>query len=292
MQTTSGSALLLVACLILAGCSAPAEGPAADTQALDGDELPALAPTATLVGDVVDRAFRSIDGANVRLAPVGNGTALETNATELGEFQFANLTLGAYTLFVSAPGFLAHEQSIDLAQTEAGVRVVLERIDGIMPRMELHQINGIIACDFIFQPTHSHENGHEHGNTRCDGALGGDRHQWDIPVERGAEGIIVELTWEAGTELARFLLVRVHDQAGTLVAETEASSPLRLHISRSNLEQSVPTGGTLRAEALVGAGEDSGGSDHGVGWQFQQEFEAFASIFYGYQPAPDHSVVR
>jgi hypothetical protein len=81
--------------------------------ALSGSALAQVAPgaprqTATITGTVVDSSGRPVANANVRLE--GPTVAVVTSDMH-GTFQFVNVTLGIYTIYVSADGYGASSKS-------------------------------------------------------------------------------------------------------------------------------------------------------------------------------------
>lgn len=270
-------ALLLVA--LLSGCTdAPAAEPEEDRQRPEAG---------TVLGVVVDGSLRPVPDAHVRVPAAARNATSDDNGAYL-----LHLPAGSHVLEVHADGFVPKVQSLTVhAGARTDLNTTLERLPP-PPRVEVQDFQGFIQCDAIVQPGHSHGDNHTHNNRRCDAVLGADRHTWDLPVRPGSDGMVVELAWEPEQELARFLYVRVEAADGTILADTESDSPLRLQVAQSQMHQSLPAGGTLRVIALVGTGEDTGGNDLGVAWQFQQEFEAFASIFYGRPPGPTYSLLR
>lgn len=274
------AAALLLTLVALSGCTQEREDPL--------PRLDAGAAGGTVLGLVLDAAYRPVQGAAVLPTNASLATTTDGDGTFL-----LRLPPGAHPLRIEAAGFEPHAETAEVHPGQrTDLNITLQRLPP-PPRVEVQDFQGFIQCDVIVQPTHSHGNNHTHNNQRCDEAVGGDRHVWDLPVRAGPDGMVVELAWEPNNEFARFLYVRVEAGDGSLLADTEMDSPLRLQVAQAQLHQHVPDGGLLRVVALVGTGEDAGGgNDFGVALQFQQEFEAFASIFYGAPSAPDYSLLR
>ncbi len=293
--------VLLLLLPALSGClgvdDAGAGTPEVPDAAGDAGGVGAEPPTSeagTVLGVVLDEVLRPVAGATVTAVPAGGSDAAPPAATadENGAFLLV-LPPGEHALRLEADGFEPHAETVTVhAGQRTDLDVALDRLPP-PPLVEVQSFQGFIQCDVIVQPTHQHGNGHQHNNQRCDEALlEADRHVWDLPVRPSPDGIVVEVAWEPNHELARFLYVRVEAEDGTLLADHEAPGPLRIHVARGQLYQHVEGGGTLRVVAIVGTGEHSGGNDLGVAVQFQQEFEAFASVFYGQRPPPDYFLLR
>ena len=67
--------------------------------------------TASLSGTVIDQTGAVVPQATVKLTNPENGISRQTTTGPVGEFSFALLPQGSYTLEVGAPGFMTTEQS-------------------------------------------------------------------------------------------------------------------------------------------------------------------------------------
>lgn len=106
--------------------------------------------TASLQGEVVGASGAGIEGASVSVAAAGGGNAGEPSSavrtSARGVFSLEGLPAGAYQVKVSAPGWIAHEESLQLAARELRqLRVVLKR------ELPKGQIRGTVR-DFNGQP--------------------------------------------------------------------------------------------------------------------------------------------
>ena len=69
-------------------------------------------------GTVIDKTGASISGASITAVETSPTTAINAVSTSAGEFSFTNLTVGTYTVTVTATGFSSTKY--DKVQVEAG----------------------------------------------------------------------------------------------------------------------------------------------------------------------------
>jgi len=74
--------------------------------------------SATVLGSVLDPQGAAVPGATVRLRKAGSSASRTTITDQAGQFLFAAIELGAYTLHVEATGFSAVERNISVRPGE------------------------------------------------------------------------------------------------------------------------------------------------------------------------------
>jgi hypothetical protein len=120
------SPLLLLAVVLLAGCSGAKGGPAAvdlaDGTSLEFQDVDVSAKEGGISGVVLDPAIRPVAGANITLLTTGETVAADAN----GLFTFSNVAPGLHTLQASAPRHLPIQVAAEVfAGAVAKVRIVL-----------------------------------------------------------------------------------------------------------------------------------------------------------------------
>lgn len=134
--------VLLLASLVLAGCSAPP----ADEGTADG--LRATAETGLVRGVVVDEAIRPVAGVAITLARPGSAALAAASDAE-GRFGFDGLAPGSYVLVASKAGYLEATVLAEVRPDEPEppvVQVLLERDAESTPYVEAVHFDGFIEC--------------------------------------------------------------------------------------------------------------------------------------------------
>lgn len=93
----------------VAGQSRPSEGPEVTQMSQDVARNKSSAPTARLLGTVMDPNDAVVPGATIKLTNTGSHIEQSTTSSESGEYLFQTLSPGTYTLSVNSPGFRALE---------------------------------------------------------------------------------------------------------------------------------------------------------------------------------------
>jgi hypothetical protein len=127
--------LLVVAALLLAGCSDAAD-PVTDV-------VDANPTTMAIVGLVQDEAFNGVGGAEVSLRLVNRTTITDA----AGAFRFAGLPISAYLVDVNVTGFepatLTAEPNVS---GNASLNFVLLQQTSLRPRVTVEHFKGVIQC--------------------------------------------------------------------------------------------------------------------------------------------------
>ena len=256
--------VLLVLAALAAGCTKD-EGPVA-TNAIEPGYL---------TGTVTDAALVPLAGANVTVDGT-NETALTDAA---GAFAFTLLP-GEYVVLASHVDFKpgALRASVLSAQPST-LAFQLAPIPRITPRVEVAEAQGYLACSALVL------RGEERTAVAC-GAQDPNEAptvEFGVASHDGLETVVLEVVWDAGTDAARSLRVDAVALVGedeVALGTAEGASPLVLPLAGRLVQGEAirltlsPAGSFLDEEA---------GNDVGVA--LQQEFTAYASLFY-HQAAP------
>jgi hypothetical protein len=140
---------LAFACVALAGCSGDGPGPSDPTQP------PLQAGKGAIAGLLVDDRFRpihlTVDAASTEFQARGFVLLQETGAqmqtTPNGEFSFADLDPGAYTLRVTASGHEATPQRVEVRSGEfSEVSVVARRVSSAGGLIISYEYAAFVSC--------------------------------------------------------------------------------------------------------------------------------------------------
>jgi len=271
--------LLAAALTVLAGC-AEETPPRADT-----DPVPLGPP---LAGWVLSPALVPLEGAEV----IVQGENITVTADSGGRYAFEDLPTGTPLVVVAAAdGFVPSPKSVTLRPATAHlVNFTLEAVPVLEPYHRTVPYQGFLSCALVTEgPTG--QNGYP-----C-GVDGTDERAWDVPVDAGVQGIIVEVAWEPVTELARDLNVTVETvgfgDLDAVLAEAEGASVLRAQVAQAAAERYYTgQGGILRIQVDIGADADADEAGAGVGLAVQQTFEVFVTAFYHAPPPAGFTIAE
>lgn len=150
MQATSNAGrLLTLACLVLAGCSAPEAGTAPIEADFEELELEASDTTGILRGVVIDEAIRPILGVLITARGGASGANLTMQTAEDGLFGFDGLEPGTYFVTASKLGFGTVQSS---AEVQAGVadpapvKIQMVADPSTAPHVVPYHMDGFMAC--------------------------------------------------------------------------------------------------------------------------------------------------
>ena len=258
----------------LAGCAdAPAPAPA--DQDFSGHDLRATDTTGVLRGVVVDASITPVPGATVRVQ--GLDATAATGAD--GTFGFSGLEPGTHFLTVSRPGWTEVQQS---ATVRAGVaeppvlRVLLEPVPGLLPRFEVQQQSGFLACGAATLLTvHAVCN---------DLSLNDDTSYLRFGLSGTPDWFQTELVWDStqplGSNLYQINYVTDADGGftGDRIGEGIGESPM---VHGSGREQTEAVG--LGANGVT-VGVFSGGPVLETGIALDQAFDVYVVAFYNLVP--------
>lgn len=257
------SVTLLIA-ILLAGCTKD-----------DGPVQTNVIEPGTLSGTVTDVAMVPLAGVNVTV----DGTNESAITDAAGAFAFTLLP-GEYVVLAQhgdhRPGAL--RASVLSAQASA-LAFTLEPIPRITPRVDVAEAAGYLGCGVLVLRAG------ETTRVPCGDEDPNDQPAVEFPItsREGLETVVVEVAWEPGTDAASALRIDAAIRAGDDLVQlggVEGQSPLSLSIPGRLVQGDTlvvtagPAGSFLDEEA---------GAD--VGLVFQQDFAAYASLFY-YEAAP------
>ncbi len=277
------TACLLVAVMLLAGCTAP-----------DDDVAPDETDGASIRGLVVNPALLPMEGARVQIL----GTSLENTTNADGTFHFDDVPLRSEPpiLLVRLDGYrdLTHALPEPLQPgDDHEIRVELQYAAIDEPYREHMPFNGFIACSALVAAGHSHGGAdHEDDQTDCSANAPSDD-VWEFQVDAGVENVVIEVAWDADTQAAEYLSMTIHgvgvdDGNDIKFYFTEGTSPLRGVVSQLQADTYYREGGAVRVSIAV-AGPDS---DYVVSAAVNQQFQVIASAFY-VEPGPsDYSIAN
>lgn len=300
--------ILLVAAVVLlpllAGCSGGKQDAAAP--------LEATATTGLLRGVVVDEAIRPLRGVRITV-PQPDGTVLNSTTAEDGAFAFGDLVPGGYIVQASKLGYLDTALAANVTAGDGdpdGLRVQMRADVLNAPFVEVFQFTGFLQCSFtVFVARVAACNPSEAGQPLCNPTgictgpvnnLTSDKFMAVHSVSRQAVRFLQsELVWEAGSSLSSSLkaVPGSRDPADGKINDYrpfEGESPL-----------AMPMDGAVAQALFIGNGKDlvvrvfSGymnetrpptclpspvGCPWGVGATYEQRFDLFTHVFYGFQP--------
>lgn len=256
-----------------------------------GDKAPEAEPEplATVIeGFVLDHTLQGIR------ATVNIGDEYHTT-TDDGAFRF-NVTPGDHTIQAQAGGMRPASRTVTALDGQT-IQVQISMIPAPLdaPYRDLHKFEGFLECSFFVAVGHSHGGGGppEGENPTDCGTYTTTNNRWATPVQAEASSVVVEIAWDAQTQLSEFLLLLVYQELpnGTLdyVAFAEGASPLKAQVPTFEATERFENGGKL--VAIVEIGGDPNGEDVALGAAVEQEFEAFTSLFYGNVPLPDYTAL-
>lgn len=270
LRATPPISLLL---LLLAGCSNPSE--------------PVDEPVETRIeGWVLDPLLRPL-AATVEVLETGNQTTTGPD----GAYRLS-AHAGPLTLRASAPGHETQTRTILVDQRLERLNFSLAPMGANEERVSVQQFDGFIECSAFASAEHSHGGGGPpEGDSPTDcGTYTTTNSRWTVDVPAGIVGIVIEIVWEPGTQLAEHLLVIVEQQFdnGTteFLAFAEGSSPLKAQVPSFDSSTRFAAGGTLAIDVQIGGGED----DVTIAAAIQQDFQGFTSLFFGKPPDALYSV--
>lgn len=270
--------LATVGLLLLAGCA----------QDADNDATTSAPPTATqpmLTGVVLDEAIRPVANATIRVQETNSTTTTGTD----GLYAFDGLpTDRALVLVATKLGYLPNARQITLVPgTPVRMNFTLEAVPIKVPRHEVLPFNGLVGCQLATEVS---------GQNRTIECAGGtpDETRWDFPVEPDLAGVVVEINWEPTSPAAETLGARLETTglgaSNAVLAEVVGASPLRLVVPQITAERYYAAGGLMRLTVYAQPDNDANEAGAGAALAFQQDYRAFASLFYVAPPHPTYSV--
>lgn len=269
-------AVLCILCVALAGCSR------------GGTDAPAETPGPVVEGWVVDERIVPVSGAVVRLA----GAGLETRTEEDGHYSLDVPRGLDVVVVIEAPGYKPASGAVGAQSGDHHfLNFSLERIPVAEPFDEVQQFNGILRCGIVATTQEDPSRPHEHQGIRCSQALNDTGNRWSYHLSPGLTGAVVEVAWDAQSEVAQALVLKITVEAtGEVVGHIEGTSVMRLQLSSVKLAQEMQAGHTVLAMVLE-PGAGTGNHEHGAAGAFvQQPFVIYATAFFNGPVPPSYSI--
>lgn len=267
--------------LLLAGCGNPDEPAPGIPLDESGGALP------NLEGFVVDEAVRPMEGAVVRILLSNVTTTTDAD----GHYAIWRPTFLAETVLLSAaaPGYQPRTQQVQLSgqrSTRMDFRLDIDPYQ--VPHVEVLDHAGSLGCQAqVGAPVQR--------SLSCgapDPTTLGESHPppsaWDVWPDPGLAGLVVEVYWDAETDLARELHASLrgpmcggpHGSQGDVLVEARGPIPLRLEVP-TDAARALSRYCAIVLEVTFPDGQGAAP----VAVSREQRFDAYATIFY-VDPAP------
>lgn len=266
-----GLAVVLVATVTLAGCSGAGGGDGKDPAAEGAGALPMLH------GYVLDPAVRPLAGATVKV--------LDTNASTLvddeGFFGFDGLPVDQFLVVVATmDGFMPTSKQITLTADRSFVlNFTLEPVPVATPYSTVVKKEMMLDCQvgIVMQE--------EYNQVPCGGGVQSEAvDTWDIAVEPGLSGVVVEMYWEPTTQLAESLGFRLETlelgQLNLVLGQVVGTSPQVIRVPQSTAERYYSAGGLMRLTVYAEPNADENEVGVGAAVAVQQPVAAYGTLFY------------
>lgn len=271
--------LLLLTALALAGCTddgEPQETPDKE-QAIEETFPP-------LHGWVFDQALRPMEGVTVQL--------LDSNATLVtdgeGYYGFDQVKRNEpLVLVANVDGYEPNSRQVTVP-ADASVRLNFTMVPVPVKQAssEVLDFNGFIACQATVVASEDVQ------QYDCGG--GQDQDVWTFSSGPDLAGAVIEIAWTAGNPAADSFHAIVETiglgDFNAILAEGVGTSVLRLQIPQAVAEKYYTAGGQMRLTVSVEPNVDEEEAGTGAGAAINQEFQAFASLFYVEPPPTTYSI--
>lgn len=272
-------AALAVLALALSGCADDGGGDDAGATPGNPEGLPMLH------GFVFDPAIRPLAGVTVKVLD-SNGTA---TTDEQGFFGLDGLPTDQFLVVVATlDGFTPSSKQITLAvDTPVRLNFTLEPIPVQTPYSNTMEQAMLVECQ-VGVVLSEEEMGQNCGTGTQD------IDQWEIAVEPGLAGAVVEVFWTPTTDAAASIGIRLETldlgQLNLILGETVGESPLRIMVPQSTADRYYPQGGLMRLTVFAKPNSDETEAGVGASVLLQQPIDAYASLFYVAPPDPSYSI--
>ena len=276
-------AVLTLLVLLLAGCSdAPADGPAVD------GERPTVSPPGEepLSGWVFDPALAPVVGATVSIPAL----AATTTVDDEGHYGLADLPYDeVLVVVVEADGYRPSSKSVTLVPgTLLRLNFTLSPVPREVAYSEALSFNGLIGCGGVVKQDNQGQ------SVECGSSAAVDERVWEFEVKEKVAGIVVEIVWEPGTPAAEHLNLTVETVGfgnfDEVLTGAEGPSILRGQVNQFQSKRFYSEGGVVRVTVDPGRNTADDETGTGAGFAVQQDFEAFATVFYVEPPPPGYSI--
>jgi len=118
--------------------------------------------------------------------------------------------------------------------------------------------------------------------------------QFDIAVDVDLAGAVVEVFWEPSSALSESIGAKLETldlgQLNLVLGQVVGTSPLRITVPESAAQRYYPQGGLMRLTVFPAPDNEASEAGAGAALAFQQDFRAFASLFYVDPPHPTYTV--
>ncbi|MDX1611037.1 MAG: carboxypeptidase-like regulatory domain-containing protein [Candidatus Thermoplasmatota archaeon] len=271
---------LLVLLAALAGCVGQET---ADPVAAQNTTIPETAPPpepaqeGDIVGAVTDLSQVPVPGAEVFLL---RNQDLGTVAAQDGTYTLEDVPAGEHLIRAEAEGMRGETFLIKVKSGQTTLLdISLEHLPSEEPFHETRELAGLIGCSFTVGQGHDN-----HQDLPCIRVDPNARTVFNLEPGPQPERILLELVWEANTEMAEALSMDAQT-IGTGVqdvtlGEAHGSSVLRLDIPAEKLERHfIEPGKKYRVNVSA---TPHMGDDHAamVGGAIEQEFTLLVTTFY------------
>lgn len=294
MRRSGLAAAVLLLAAGLAGCAGDASGPAGG-----GSEAPG---TVTLEGVVVDDAIRPVEGARIDV----DGAPVNATTDADGAFAVPGLQPGAHVVRAAKAGFAdaVAQADLRLGGDNPVVKLVLIADASSLAFAEVQAIDGYVECGT--QTFNRYFAACGTGNVAsfiacaqasvCQGNVTTDRYIVIQAFDRTPTFLVVEVAWEATTDLGRSLSVwlgsatreqlQFYPETPSVWNRTEGPSPLYGTMNSTMLAESgIGEDAWFLGQVFAGDAGQTGPAALGI--VAQQRFQMFFTSFYGYTPPPD-----
>ncbi|HUR61544.1 MAG TPA: carboxypeptidase-like regulatory domain-containing protein [Candidatus Thermoplasmatota archaeon] len=284
-------ALAICAATLLAGCGgAPPPHAQADDGPAGGTATGAsvAAEGGIVRGLVVDPGVRPLAG--VLVTTQAKTATLSANTSEVGEFSFTGLAPGTYFLRTHRSGYddsQTRVEVLDLPGLPPVTRIQLVAAVIVKPKLEVYHFKGFLECSAnvatpvtggLFTPCEAPVTGTP---------VADEASHTVYNTTQGVRWVQTTMQWEssnpAGGEMLFNVFYNTKDYPTSILGSARGASPLVNDLNGTDADM-VGDWRHLYFEAGVSRTSVQGV----VGAAFEQEFDAFFVLCYGFEPPPGY----
>lgn len=291
---------LLLLSSVLAGClgdedpTGTGDTDAAAGEGADGNATayePGTKEFPMVYGHVTDVSRNPLAGARVTVQTLG----LTVVTNETGYYQFESLEPETpQTLIANASGFKRKAlQVVPVAEAQVQLDFALDEIPDQTPYATEFPRVGFIACGFNVAAGHDHG---KDGNTVREDCAPNDPNNkptLDFEIPAGAMGVVVDIRWEAKTDLAEFLMAELETvgfgEQDRHLGYAIGPSTMTLTLSHDAVAKFFHGGGGVLRLTMSAHPEDDDEQAAGASFVFQQDFETLVTVFFVEPNPPGYS---
>lgn len=293
------SAILLLAVVLIAGCSGKSGDKIPDELAEGAPEVDATETTGGIRGIVVDEAIRPIEGVTIDVVGGGAPQLAETDAA--GLFAVSGLQPGTYILKAHHPFYDSQQASADVeagVKEPAPVKILLTRQIFEQPYLQTIKYDGFIVCSANAVALLSEECGEGVGvdciqpPVPCGriGGQNGNNVQFDFTIaNENIKSMIVEKVWKPTSEASEYLTSPIATEwncnpscGGNRFAGMDGPSPLYVAIDEETLKEQE----LVPQETIISIFTWTSIETNPVGIALNQAYADYVSMSY-FLPAPE-----